>query len=78
MSQVKWSTDNASGSTDVDLFKGPAADLLRLAVMDLQSFYAIEPLLSFLKETFYGGALGSLAPKSDLIHQDNGTHYDCY
>jgi hypothetical protein len=78
MSQVKWSTGNASGSTAVDLSKGPAADLLRLAVMDLRSFYAIEPLLSFLKETFYGGGLGSLASKSDLIHQDNGTHYGCY
>ena len=77
MSQVKWSTGNASGSTAVDLSKGPAADLLRLVVMDLRSFYAIEPLLSFLKETFYGSGLGSSAAKSDLIDHDHakGTHY---
>ncbi|KAE8773728.1 La-related protein 6 [Hordeum vulgare] len=35
MSKVKWSTSNVSGSTIVDLFKDPAVDLLRLAVMDL-------------------------------------------
>ena len=29
MSQVKWSIPNPSGSTIVDLFDGPAADLLR-------------------------------------------------
>ena len=29
MSQVKWSIPNPSGSTVVDLFDGPAADLLR-------------------------------------------------
>ena len=59
MSQVKWSIPNPSGSTVVDLFGGPAADLLRHAVKDLQSLYAIEPVLSFLKDTFYGGGLGS-------------------
>ena len=71
MSQVKWSTGNASGSTAVDLFKGPAADLLRLAVMDLRSFYAIEPLLSFLKDMFCDADLGSSAAKSDLIDGDH-------
>ncbi|KAE8792368.1 La-related protein 6 [Hordeum vulgare] len=35
VSQVKWSTENASGSTVVDLFKGPVADILYLAVMDM-------------------------------------------
>ncbi|KAE8776269.1 La-related protein 6 [Hordeum vulgare] len=35
MSQVKWSTNNASSSTVVDLFEGPAANLLRLTVMDI-------------------------------------------
>ncbi|KAE8767165.1 La-related protein 6 [Hordeum vulgare] len=35
MSQVKWCTGNASGSTTVDLFKGPVANLLRLVVRDL-------------------------------------------
>ena len=35
MSQVKWSIPNPSGSTAVDLFDGPAADLLRQAVKDL-------------------------------------------
>ncbi|KAE8809889.1 La-related protein 6 [Hordeum vulgare] len=77
MSQVKWSIDNASGSTTADIFKGPTNDLLRLAVMDLQSLYAIEPILSFMKETFNDGGLGFLAPKSDLINQEKGTHYNC-
>ncbi|KAE8805978.1 La-related protein 6 [Hordeum vulgare] len=75
MSQVKWSTSNASSSTVVDLFKGPAADLLCLVVMDLRSFYVVDPLFSFLKETFYGSGLGSLAQNSDLMDQDKGTHY---
>ncbi|KAE8793209.1 La-related protein 6 [Hordeum vulgare] len=35
MSQFKWSTSNAYGSTIVDLFKGLAANILSLAVMDL-------------------------------------------
>ena len=35
MSQVKWSIPNASSSTTVNLFEGPAADLLHLAVKDL-------------------------------------------
>ncbi|KAE8801662.1 La-related protein 6 [Hordeum vulgare] len=67
MSQVKWSTDNAFGLTDIDLFKGPVVDLLHLVVMDLRSLYAMEPLLLFLKVMFCGGGFGSLAPKSHLI-----------
>jgi len=76
MSQVKWSIPNPSGSTVIDLFNGPAADLLRHAVKDLRSLYAIEPILSFLKDTFYGGGLGSSIAKSDLIDHDHeeGTH----
>ena len=35
MSQVKWSIPNPSGSTAVDLFDDPAADLLHQAVKDL-------------------------------------------
>ena len=35
MSQVTWSIPNPSGSTIVDLFDGPAADLLRQVVKDL-------------------------------------------
>ncbi|KAE8814515.1 La-related protein 6 [Hordeum vulgare] len=35
MSQFKWSTDNASGSTAIDLFKGHVADLLHLSILDL-------------------------------------------
>ena len=58
MSQVTWSIPNPSGSTAVDLFDGPAADLFREAVKDLRAFYAIEPILSFLKDMFYGGGLG--------------------
>ena len=46
MSQVKWSIPNPSGSTAVDLFDGPTADLLRQAVKDLRALYAIEPILS--------------------------------
>jgi hypothetical protein len=77
MSQVKWSIPNASGSIAVNLFEGPTADLLHLAVKDLRSLYAIEPIMSFLKDMFYGGGLGSSAAKSDLIDHDlaKGTHY---
>ncbi|KAE8793804.1 La-related protein 6 [Hordeum vulgare] len=78
MSQVKWSTSSASGSTTVYLYKGPTTDLHCIAVMDLQSLYTIEPLLSFLKESFYGGGLGSVSPKSHLIDQDKGTQYIFY
>ena len=60
MSRVKWSIPNPSGSTAVNLFDGPAADLLRQAVKDLQALYAIEPILSLLKDMFYGGGLGIL------------------
>ena len=35
MSQVMWSIPNPSGSTAVDLFDGPPADLLCQAVKDL-------------------------------------------
>ena len=35
MPQVKWSIPNPSGSIAVDLFDGPAADLLCQAVKDL-------------------------------------------
>ena len=63
MSQVKWSIPNPSGSTTGDLFDGPAADLLLQAVKDLRSLYAIEPILSFLKDTLYGGGLGSSIAK---------------
>ena len=72
MSQVKWSIPNPSGSTAVDLFDGPAADLLRQAVKDLRALYAIEPILSLLKDTCYSGGLGSSISKSDLIEE--GTH----
>ena len=76
MPQVKWSIPNPSGSTAVDLFDGPAADLLRQAVKDLRALYAIEPILSLLKDTFYDGGLGSSIAKSDLIDHDHeeGTH----
>ena len=71
MSQVKWSMPNPSGSTVVDLFDGPATDLPRQAVKDLRALYAIEPILSLLKDTFYGGGLGSSIAKSDLIDHDH-------
>ena len=61
-----------------NLFNGPAADLLCQAVKDLQALYAIEPILSLLKDTFDGGGLGSSIAKSDLIDHDHdheeGTH----
>ena len=78
MSQVTWSIANPSSSTTVDLFDGPTADLLRQAVKNLRALYAIEPVLSLLKDTFYDGGLGSSIAKSDLIDHDHdheeGTH----
>ncbi|KAE8791234.1 La-related protein 6 [Hordeum vulgare] len=76
MSQVKWSIPNPSGSTTIDLFEGPTADLLRHAVKDFRPFRAIEPILSFLKDTLCGGGLGSSITKSHLIDHDHeeGTH----
>ena len=76
MSHVKRPTPNPSGSTVVDLIHGPAADLLWLAVKNLPSYIAIEPLLSFLKDTFCDTGLGSSIAKSDLIDHDHeeGTH----
>ena len=71
VSQVKWPTPNPSGSTAVDLIHGPAADLLGLAVKNLPFYIAIEPLLSFLKDTFCNAGLGSTASKSDLIDDDH-------
>ena len=71
MSQVKWTTRNPSGSIAVDLIHGPAADLLSLAVNNLPFYIAIEPLLSFLKDTFCDAGLGSTASKSDLIDGDH-------
>ena len=71
MSQVKWPTPNPLGSTAVDLIHGLAADLLWLAVKNLPSYIVIEPLLSFLKGTFYGAGFRSTAPKSDLINCDH-------
>ena len=76
MSQVKWPYPDPSGSTPVDLMQGPAADLLCFALKNLPSFISMEPLLSFLKDTFYGGGSASSAAKSDLIDDtdaDNGT-----
>ena len=44
----------------------------------MQALYAIEPILSLLKDTFYGSGLGSSIAKSDLIDHDHdheeGTH----
>ncbi|KAE8810649.1 La-related protein 6 [Hordeum vulgare] len=76
MPHVKWSIPNPYGSIAVDLFEGPAVDLLRHAVKDLRSLYVIEPILSFMKDTLYDGGLGSSIAKSDLIDHDHdeGTH----
>ena len=71
-----WSIPNPSGSTAVDLFDGPAGDLLRQEVKDLRSLCTIEPILSFLKDTFYDSGLGSSINKLDHIDHDHeeGTH----
>ncbi|KAE8777010.1 La-related protein 6 [Hordeum vulgare] len=76
MSQMKWSIRNPSGSIAIDLFEGRAVDLLRRAVKDLRSLYAIEPILSFLMDTLYDRDLASSIAKSDLIDHDHeeGTH----
>ena len=71
MSQVKWPTPNPSGSITVDLIHGPAADLLWLALNNLPFYITIEPLLSFLKDTFCDAGLGSTTSKSDLIDGDH-------
>ena len=42
MSQVKWSIANPFGLAAVDLFDGPAANLLCQAIKDLHALYAIE------------------------------------
>ena len=55
----------------MDEIDGPAADLLWLAVNNLPFYIAIEPLLSFLKDTFCDAGLGSTASKSDLIDGDH-------
>ena len=47
-----WPTPSPSSSTAIDLIHGPAADLLWLAVNNLPFYIAIEPLSSFLKDTF--------------------------
>ena len=73
MSQVKWSIPNSSSLTAIDLFDGPAADLLRQTVKDLRALYANEPILSLPKDTFYGGGLGSSIAKSDLIDHNMTT-----
>ena len=56
----------------------PNVNSLRHMVKDLRSLYIIEPILSFLKDTFYDGGLGSSSAKSDLIDHDDdhkeGTH----
>ena len=77
MLHVKWPTPNPSGSTAVDLIHGPAAGLLWLAIINLPFYIAIEPLLSFLKDTFCDAGFGSTASKSDLIDgdHDEGTLY---
>ena len=62
---------NPLGSTAVDLIHGPAADLLWLAVNNLPFYIAIEPLLSFSKDTFCDTGLGPAAAKSDLIDGDH-------
>ncbi|KAE8794238.1 La-related protein 6 [Hordeum vulgare] len=76
MSQVSWSIPNPSASTIADLFEVPAANLLCHVVNDMRSLYAIEPILSFLKDMLCGGGQGSSIAKTDLIDHDHeeGTH----
>ncbi|KAE8773564.1 hypothetical protein D1007_54184 [Hordeum vulgare] len=51
--------------------QGPTADLLCFTFKNLPSFIAMEPILSFLKDTFYGGSSASSADKSVLIDYAN-------
>ena len=50
---------------------GHAADLLWLTVNNLPFYITIEPLFSFLKDTFRDAGLGSTASKLDLINGDH-------
>ena len=77
MSQVKLPTLNPSGSTTIDLIDGPAVDLLRLVMNNLPSFIAMDPFLSFLKDTFCDAGLGSSAAKSDFIDGDHDEEPIC-
>ncbi|KAE8821182.1 hypothetical protein D1007_00809 [Hordeum vulgare] len=81
MSQVKCPTPNPSSSTHVDLRQGPPVDPLFFIVKNFPSFIVIEPLFSFLEDTFYGSASASSAAKSDLVGNadaDKGTlHGSC-
>ncbi|KAE8804946.1 hypothetical protein D1007_18963 [Hordeum vulgare] len=70
MPQVKWRTP--LGSIPVYLLHGPTIDFLYFTMRNLSFFIAIETLLSFLKDTFYGSGSTSLAAKSDLIDDDKG------
>ncbi|KAE8803341.1 La-related protein 6 [Hordeum vulgare] len=69
--KVKWPTPNSSGSTTVNLIHGPATVPPNLFVNNFPSHIAIEPLLSFLKDTFGDVGLGSTAAKLDLIDGDH-------
>ena len=71
MSRAMLPTPNPSGLTDADLIDGPAADLMRLVMNNFLSFTAMEPLLLFLKDTFWDAGLGSSAGNSDLIDGDH-------
>ncbi|KAE8806753.1 La-related protein 6 [Hordeum vulgare] len=51
--------------------QGPTTNLLYFALKNLPSLIAMEPVLSFLKDTFYGGGSASSADKSVLIDYAN-------
>ncbi|KAE8791430.1 La-related protein 6 [Hordeum vulgare] len=76
MSQVKWSIPNPSRSTTIDLFEGPAVDLLRQQSSICDPCTPSSPFFSFLKKTLCDCGLGSSIAKSDLIDHDHeeGTH----
>ncbi|KAE8785290.1 hypothetical protein D1007_41036 [Hordeum vulgare] len=54
--------------------QGPSTHILFFVLKYFPSFITMEPLLSFLNDTFYGHGLASSADKSVLIdHANKGT-----
>ncbi|KAE8801437.1 La-related protein 6 [Hordeum vulgare] len=62
---------NPLGLIAEDLIHGPAVGLLRLVVKNFPFYISIEPLLSFLKDTFCDAGLGSTTANLDLIDGDH-------
>ncbi|KAE8776897.1 La-related protein 6 [Hordeum vulgare] len=77
MSQVKMVIHSPSGSSALNLFEGPIADLLLHAVKDLRSLCIIEPILAISERTHStAAAWDPQFPCHNLIDHDHeeGTH----